>query len=120
MGKRSNCGEHAGMPEDALPVSNDFRAMKEHIYSFQLTDAAGEKGIRIEAEGDVGVRSQVLKNGRLHLFICFEWTYGDLDWGNLERRLSSESLIRGKVRLRFLKKKSKIYFRTFFVLDRNI
>ncbi len=94
----------SGMPEVALPVTNDFCAMKEHIYSYQLTGATGETGVCVESDGTVAVRSQVQKDGFLNMYICFGWTYGDLDWGNLERKISSESNLRGKARIRFVKK----------------
>lgn len=94
---------NTGTSEVAMPVTNDFRAMKEYITSYQLRGPSAEPGICVESDGNAAIRCQVLEDGFLNMYICFGWTYADLDWGNLERRISAGPILRRKARIHFFK-----------------
>ena len=77
----------SGFPENGLPVTNDFRSMKENIFLYELTESLSGKGIRVESDGVTSARSVVHEDGSIDLNINTEWTYFHLDWGNYEREI---------------------------------
>jgi hypothetical protein len=62
--------------------TNDFRSLKENVWYASCVLAQGEVRARIEASGDIAVRTSSLADGRVLLSAFNYWKYPDLEWGN--------------------------------------
>ncbi|MFC2158733.1 glycoside hydrolase family 2 protein [Acidobacteriota bacterium] len=94
----------SGLPENGLPVTNDFRSMKENIFLYELTESLSGKGIRVESDGAAAARSAVNGDGSIDLSINNRWTYFHLDWGNYEREIKLSPGFSGTVVFKLFKR----------------
>jgi len=92
-----------GIPPGGLPISHDFRAMKENLTSYTLWNQESRRGLRVESDGGLAARADVRPDGSLHLFVNTHWTYMNLNWGNYERPAKMQQGRQGTVKIRFWK-----------------
>lgn len=71
-----------GREQAAHQATNDFRALKEHIYFAACALANSEGRLRIEANGNVAARAAVEHDGRVLMTAFNYWRFPSLQWGN--------------------------------------
>lgn len=94
-----------GLVARQLAVTNDFKSMKEYIYSYILYNGKTKTGIQVKDQGSVSARSAVQPNGDIFLYVNNEWNYVNLNWGNYERPLKLTPKYEGKVKIKLLQNK---------------
>ena len=93
-----------GLDDSHLPVTNDFKSMKENVYYYMLYNNKTNSAIRVIGQGDVAARSSVQRDGNIYLYINNEWDYVNLNWGNYERAVKLTPTYKGKVSIKLLQK----------------
>lgn len=69
-------------------ATNDFRTMREHIRSYEVSLAAGRGRVCVKANADVAARVEMAPKGA-RLIVDMLWRYPHLGWGNdMGRELS--------------------------------
>lgn len=71
-----------GREQTAHQATNDFRALKEHVYFAACALAGSEARLRIEADGNLAARSAVEHDGRVLMTAFNYWRFPSLQWGN--------------------------------------
>jgi hypothetical protein len=92
-------GQGSGRPDDQPPVPMDFRATKEQILRYALTDRRGQSGVVVTSDGSLAARAVAHGDGTTTLVVLNEWNYTNLSWGNYERTKALITPFRGEVRL---------------------
>ena len=71
-----------GKDSSPLSATNDFRSLKQNVWSASCILADGKTQARVEAYGDVAVSASPLADLRIQLSIFNFWSYPDIVWGN--------------------------------------
>jgi hypothetical protein len=71
-----------GKDSSPLSATNDFRSLKQNVWSASCILADGKTRARVEASGEVAVCASPLADQRIHLSIFNFWSYPDIVWGN--------------------------------------
>lgn len=83
--------------EKELPYTNIVRAMKENIYTYELSTAV--HNLKVYSQGTQACRFDKLE-GQHVIFINDKWDYQSLLWGNYMKLIKSEKEFGGKMLLK--------------------
>jgi beta-galactosidase len=83
------------------PATNDFKAMKEHIYWYKAGIVGKTPHVTVSGNADISARMEPLKTGEMFLVIDQQWSY-PLDWGNDNGEASLKGNFKGKINLQIV------------------
>ena len=81
-------------------ASNDFRSLKENIWSASCILAGGSIKVRAESDAEIATRAEVLPNGQVTFSIYNFWSYPDIEWGNYTGANAAPAITTHEIKVR--------------------
>lgn len=97
-----------GRKQAAHPATNDFRALKEHVYFASCALSGSEARLRVESNADVAVRASVESDGRVLMTAFNYWRFPSLQWGNYTGVSGPPSVLEHEIVFRLTDQKERL------------
>lgn len=79
-------------------ASETYRARKEHIYHFTLSQQNKPGKIRVISDGSQSAKMQIDAQGRQWLQVADKWDYWSLSWGNFQGTRNKSRKVSGTIK----------------------
>ncbi len=74
-----------------------YRAKKENIYSYTVSQSLTPGKIKVISNGDQSAKMNVEENGDQYLLVSDKWDYWSLSWGNYQGAINRSKKMSGTV-----------------------
>jgi hypothetical protein len=83
----------------ALPAAEGYRAKKENILSYIVSEQGRAGAIRVVSDGNQAAKMNIAADGKQSLLVSDKWDYWSLAWGNYQGKRNPSRKVQGTVQL---------------------